>query len=242
MNLRRRRHAAASLLAAGLLLAGCSGRLDAPDGAVLSGDPIPQGWLAEAAEVVPLDRGRSRIAVRVYRAGRLARLGHNHLVEVIELDGELRILPTGGGVARLVFRPDRMRVDDPAARSRAGAAFSQMPDDAAVEGTRSNMLGSQVLDAAAWPQARVLARIDDLGAAQPQAEVHLSLRGVGRRYRLPVTVERTTDRLSVSGSLQLRQSDFGIVPFSVMGGALQVRDVLDVDFHVAGRVSGPALW
>ncbi len=237
----KRCRVAASLLVVGLLLVGCSGRPDVPGGAVLSGDPVPQGWLAEAAEVVPLDRNRSRIAVRVYRAGRLARLGHNHLVEVTELDGELRALPSGGGVARLVFRPDRLRVDDPAARARAGEAFAQMPDTAAIEGTRSNMLGPQVLDAAGWPQVRVLARIDDLGAAQPQAEVHLSLRGVGRRYRLPVTVERTTGAVSVSGSLKMKQSDFGVVPFSVMGGALQVRDVLEIDFRVAGRISGPAL-
>jgi hypothetical protein len=35
------------------------------------------------------------------------------------------------------------------------------------------------------------------------------------------------------GALQLRQSDFGITPFSVAGGAIQVADVLEVSFVIA---------
>ena len=233
--------AAAGILAASVLLAGCAGRHAAPDGAELAGEPVPQEWLAEAAKVVPLDGARSQILVRIYRSGRLARLGHNHAIEVADLTGELMGLSAGGGLARLRFRPDQLRVDDPAARARAGEAFSQLPDDGAVEGTRRNMLGPEVLDAEAWPEVGVLARIDDLNAARPEAEIHLSLRGVGRLYRVPVLIQTVTGGISVSGSLQIKQSDYGITPFSVMGGALQVRDMLDVDFRIVGRLSDGAL-
>jgi hypothetical protein len=235
------RPVAAGILAASVLLSGCAGRHAAPDGAELAGEPVPQAWLAEAAKVVPLDRERSQILVRVYRAGRLARLGHNHAIEVADLTGELLSLAAGGGLARLRFRPERLRVDDPAVRARAGDAFAQLPDDAAIEGTRRNMLGPQVLDTEAWPEIGVLARIDDLNAARAEAEIHLSLRGVGRLYRVPVLVQTLPGEVSVSGSLQIRQSDYGIAPFSVMGGALQVRDMLDVDFRIVGRLSGGAL-
>lgn len=236
-----RRRSAACILCAGMLLHGCADRLAAPRGDGLAGAPVPPTWLVGAAEVVPLDRGRSRIDVRVYRAGRLARLGHNHVAEVADLEGELWRLSSGGGVARLRFHAQQMRLDDPAARARAGDAFSQMPDGRAVEGTRRNMLGPQVLDAETWPEVQVLARIDDLNAARSEAEVQVTLRGVARRYRAPVSIASVPGQIRVSGSLQLKQSDFGITPFSVMGGALQVRDVLDVDFRVVGRVSDGAL-
>jgi hypothetical protein len=236
-----RRCSAACILCAGMLLHGCADRPLVPHGEGLAVPPVPQAWLAGAAEAVPLDRGRSRIDVRVYREGRLARLGHNHVVEVADLDGELWTLSSGGGVAQLRFHPQQMRVDDPAARARAGDAFSPVPDSGAVEGTRRNMLGPQVLDAGTWPEVQVLARIDDLDAAESEAQVQVTLRGVARRYRAPVSVTSVRGQILVSGSLQLKQSDFGITPFSVMGGALQVRDLVDVDFRVAGRVSDRAL-
>jgi len=232
---------AACVLVASVLFSGCAGRYPAPDGAELAGEPVPQAWLTEAATAVPLDGERSQILVRVYRTGRLARLGHNHAIEVVDLTGELKSLSAGGGLARLRFRPEQLRVDDPAARARAGDAFAQLPDDGAIEGTRRNMLGPQVLDAEAWPEVGVLARIDDLSAARPEAQIHLSLRGVGRLYRMPVLVQSLPGEIRVSGSLQIKQSDYGITPFSVMGGALQVRDTLDVDFRIVGRLSDGAL-
>jgi polyisoprenoid-binding protein YceI len=167
----------------------------------------------------------------------LAHLGHNHLVEVRGLRGALRRLNGGGGLAQLGFRVDEMRVDDPAARALAGSDFAQTPDAAAVTGTRANMLGEKVLNAARWPEIQVSARIADLAAAQPLADIQVSLHGVGRRYQTPVRIQASPGRVSVTGSLFLRQSDFGMAPFSVLGGALQVRDAIEVDFRVVGRNS-----
>jgi hypothetical protein len=43
-----------------------------------------------------------------------------------------------------------------------------------------------------------------------------------------------------AGELRLRQSDFGITPFSVLGGALTVEDELRVRYRLlARRVAGP---
>jgi hypothetical protein len=219
------------------LLGGCA--LPPSPEPEIHGEPAPRAWLAEPGEPLALDAGRSRISLRVYRAGRLARLGHNHVVEASAPAGEFRRLADGGGLAQLRIDPRRLRVDDPAARARYGEAFAQMPDAEAVAGTRQNMLGPAVLDAAAWPQITVLARIDDLAAARPVAELHLTLRGVGRRYRVPVSVRVEQGVFEVRGALSLRQSDFGIAPFAVLGGALKVRDAVDVDFVlVGGKTAG----
>ena len=197
-------------------------------------DAPPLDWLTAPGESVPLDTAASRIDIRVYRAGRLASLGHNHAIEVTGLEGRLWRLGDGGGLADLRIRPDRLRVDDAAARARAGPAFEQMPDARAIAGTRRNMLGEQVLDAANWPEIRVLARVPTLAVGSTNAEVYFSLRGNGRLMTVPVRIEQDTRRLRVSGNVSLQQSAFGITPFSVFGGALAVRDTVELEFVIGG--------
>ena len=45
-------------------------------------------------------------------------------------------------------------------------------------------------------------------------------------------------------SFQVRSAkgEPGIAPFAVFGGALQMRDGIEVDFRVVGRNSGGAVW
>ncbi len=206
----------------------------------MPGDPAPRGWWGEGVPL-RLDAGRSTITLRVYRDGWLARLGHNHLIEVTGLRGTLRRLDTGEGVAELSFRPDRLRVDDPSGRAAAGVDFAAWPDATAIEDTRRNMLGPRVLDAASWPEVRVLARVAELSGATALADIHLSVRGYGRRYRVPVTVGHGDGEVVVAGTLVVRQSELGIRPFSVLGGALEVRDAIEVDFRIIGRNSDAAM-
>lgn len=183
----------------------------------------------------------SWITIRVYRDGRLARFGHNHVIEVDGLQARLKLLDTGAAVALLQFRADRLRVDDPQARARAGEGFDQIPDAKSVDGTRRNMLGADVLDAGTWPEIGVAARIDNLDAAAPEAQIDLSLRGIGRRYSVPVVIAREGLDVTVSGSLSLSQKALGMTPFSILGGALRVHDRVDVEFRISGRKSKPTL-
>ena len=100
----------------------------------------------------------------------------------------------------------------------------------------------QLLSRAIVELDTVLRLPDDLRAARPQAEIHLSLRGLGRRYRIPVVIGRGGGTISVSGSVALQQTDLGITPFAALGGALSVRNRIDVDFRIIGRNGRPRLW
>jgi hypothetical protein len=42
------------------------------------------------------------------------------------------------------------------------------------------------------------------------------------------------DRLLVSGSFVLRQTDFGVQPLSLLGGLLSVQDAVVIEFKLAG--------
>ena len=53
--------------------------------------------------------------------------------------------------------------------------------------------------------------------------------------QIPVNVEGLPERLGASASFVLRQSDFGITPYSALGGLLAVQDAIVIEFKLLGR-------
>lgn len=237
----RRSYAAILLVAACALLAGCAAPPPAETvgdhrtaSAVGSGEQLA-AILAERYQPTPGSRvyrvvpEHSLVRIRVYRAGTLARLGHNHLIAVRELHGWWRQGGDGAGRGDLWFAVDRLTVDEPALRRAAGGDFAapQAPD--AIAATRDNMLGERVLAADGHPLVTVAARYRP---ASGSAELRIRLRGVERRYRVPVELSERGRRQQLRGELALRLSDFGLEPFSTLGGALRVADELRINFRV----------
>lgn len=185
------------------------------------------------AQLYRVDPDGSTVTLRVHRAGRLAALGHNHVITSTAETGRAWTTgePEGSGfevrvpVAGLV-------VDDPAARAAAGADFPGEVSDAARDGTRRNMLRAEVLDGEHFPEIVVSA--DALGGswAQPVVTARVTLKGTTRTIEIPLAIERGTDTLAARGSFRILQSDFGITPFSVGGGAIAVADAVDVAFEI----------
>ena len=225
------------VLGALALLSACAVPVPAPPPRGVAEAPPVRPPL-EAGERVYLVSGpRSRIRVRVSRGGRLARLGHDHLVTVRGLEGEVRWRPGVGGRAWLRLPVARLEVDDP--RARAAAGLGPPLPDGAVSGTRENMLGPRVLDAARHPWVTLQAQTLALVAGRARVRLKIRLHGVGRSFELPVVVEEGPGTLTATGTLALRQSDFGITPYSVLGGALQVVDRLQIDFRLVAEAPGP---
>jgi len=188
--------------------------------------PAPAG-----AVVYALDPARSRLEARVYRAGPLARLGHNHVVTAGGATGRAWVgaTPADSGF-EVVVPVASLVVDDPAARAAAGPDFAGEVPESAREGTRANMTRPEVLDVAAYPTVtlRCTGLLGDWSA--PRAPVDVTLRGVTRRIEVPVAIERSAATLTARGEFMLRQTDFGITPFSVAGGAIQVADEVVLSF------------
>jgi hypothetical protein len=162
--------------------------------------------------------------VLVFRGGTAARLGHNHVLRA----GDLRVSQDAAGPT-LRFRLDALQVDPPALRAALGPAFASSVDDAARDGTRANLL--KALDAAAHPEVRV-STLQQVGEGPRRAvEVEISLHGVVRRQWFVAEVQGTR----VRGEVVVRQSDFGIQPFTVLGGLLAVQDALIVQFDLGQR-------
>ncbi|WP_394511207.1 YceI family protein [Roseateles sp. DXS20W] len=170
----------------------------------------------------PVVEGASALRVLVYRGGTAARLGHNHVLQAADLRVDW---PAAGPVLR--FRLDALAVDPPALRARLGDAFASAVDDDARAGTRANLL--KALDAGAHPEVvvRTLQQVGEGGRRAVEAEI--TLHGVSRRQWFVAEVDGPRAR----GEVVVRQSDFGIQPFTVLGGLLAVQDALLVQFELA---------
>jgi len=205
-------------------------------------DSVVLAESVEAAVNVPsgapryaVDPEESEIRLLVYRGGPLARFGHNHVI-VGRVRGEIR---AGEGAAASGFRleipVESFAVDPPAARAEEGAEFAAQISESARRGTRENLLGADVLDAAKHP----LIRIESIALVGPEwgptVTARVTLRGVARDLRFAAAVLRQHGKLAVVASFRLNQSEFGIEPFSALNGGLLVRDPLDIRIRVAAR-------
>lgn len=195
-----------------------------------------------AAVKVPADAPRflvdaeaSEIRLLVYRAGPLARFGHNHVISG-RVRGEIR---AGERAAESGFRleipVESFIVDPRAARAEEGEEFAAEVSEEARQATRDNMLGKDVLDAASLP----LIEINSIALVGPRwnptVHARATLHGATRDLRFPAAVMQQGDLLTVVAGFRVRHSDFDLIPFTTLGGGLQVRDPIDIRLRLVAR-------
>jgi hypothetical protein len=212
-------------------LASCTPLPPAPARAPAPAAPVAMpapAWQQQGAQLLHIVPQESLLTVTVRRGGALARLGHDHVVASRSLQG---VVAPAAGRAQFQFRLDEMSVDEEGLRQAAGLTTTPSAD--AIAGTRHNML-VRVLDAERYPWVRVEAR--RTGNTEV-LDADLTLHGVTRAVQLPVRITAAADGrgLQASGSLLLKQSDFGIVPFAILGGAMAVQDQMELAFRITAR-------
>ena len=217
-----------------VVLAGCAGggRVGTPG---VQGPSAAGSTITVPASATPfdVDSTKSQLTVLVYRTGPLARLGHNHAITSRQVSGVVWIGSTVAASGFEIRVPvSSLVVDDPVARAAAGPEFPGAVPDDARSGTTANMQRAEVLDAERYPEIDV--RAESATGTWQQAVVHATVRLKDMRRDIDVPVELHVEggTVSASGTFQVRQTDFGITPFSVAGGAVQVADVVDVRFDI----------
>jgi hypothetical protein len=179
-------------------------------------------------EVLQIDPTRSLVVIEVRRAGSLATLGHDHVVASHDVQG---YVAPNEGRADFYIRLDQLAVDEP--ELRAEAAFDTQPSESAIAGTRENML--RKFNAEAHPYAIVSVERVDAGGGGTQLDISIALNGVTRALHVPAKIEQSPGQVTVTGRVALAQTAFEITPFSILGGALQVQDQVEVRFAVRAR-------
>ena len=208
--------------------------------------PAPGPAVVAPAAAVPagpayrIDPARSELRILAYKSGALARLGHNHVIESHELVGEVHLASAGvlaGAAFSTTVPVAGFIVDASASRREEGADFASVPSSADIEGTRKNLLGPGVLDAAAFPTLTVDGTTS-VTAAGVTAHARLLVHGHASTIEVPLSVTQGPQLLTIRGGFGVAQSSLGMTPFSVGLGALSVRDELEVRFTIVA-VEGP---
>jgi hypothetical protein len=212
-----------------LLLAACAVKAPPPRAPAAPAPSISaEAWYQQAArsgkKVYRIDAAQSLITVTVRRGGALARFGHDHVVASRSVAG---LVAPDAGRADFHFRLDQMTVDEAALRSAAG--LDTQPGAEAIAGTRENML-TRVLDAARHPV--VMLHAERVPGKTDLLRLTVTLHGVARTVEVPVAIEQSKGTITASGELRLLQTDFGITPMSVMGGAMVVQDPMELRFRI----------
>lgn len=219
-------------IALGCLLAACPRVTRPPVEEKPALPPAPTADL-RGAVIYDVNPQASEVHILVYRGGTLARLGHNHVMTSRSLSGRVWVnaaLEKSG--FELSFAVAQLIVDDPEARRAAGSDFPPDIPQADRDGTRNNMLKVEVLDTDHYPDV-TLQSVRVAGTAQaPQITARIKIKDASRDIPIAANVQLQDPRLIATGEFDLQQTDFGIKPFSVGLGTLEVQDRLHLRFKI----------
>jgi hypothetical protein len=231
-----------TMVAALVIVAGCRSTPEpAPPANASQSQPARSAPMPThpGAQALQVDPDRTVVTVIVRRAGPLAKLGHDHVITSADEAGSVWLgsTPVDSSFA-LTLPVERFDVDLPEARAAAGPEFAAPVPDEARAGTRQNMLRAAVLDGEHFPTITLRSAAASGVWPQPIVRVAVTLKGVERGQEIPVLVERDANGVIARGELRLNQTEFGMTPFSVAGGAIQVADTLEIRFEIAASSTG----
>jgi len=201
-----------------------------------------EDFSGKAGKVFRVDSDASTVHIFLWRGGPMAAKGHNHVLAVKQMRGAV-YLPEDmlSNEARfdIVFPVQEIAVDPLPLREQIGGAFTGTGmTEKGARGTRQNMLGEKALNADRFP--RIGLSSNQFYGEPPKLvlDTAVTIHGIQRRRLVPITLNVEEDRLTARGAFAVRQTDFGIEPFSAMAGALYLLDPLMVEFEIVAR-TGP---
>ncbi|MDE3136047.1 MAG: YceI family protein [Acidobacteriota bacterium] len=176
---------------------------------------------AVAAARRPVDATHSRVLVDVSKSGFLSVFAHDHSIQAPIASG---YVDSGQRAAvELRFETGNLRVLDP-----------ELPADTRQE-IEQTMLGSKVLDASQFPEILFVSRsVAGKGPGGWRVVGELTLHGQTH----PVTLDVAESGGVYEGSVEIRQTDFGIKPIQLARGTVKVKDVVLIHFEI--RLQVPA--
>ena len=164
-----------------------------------------------------IDVGKSALTVRVYKSGLFSAFAHDHEIRAPIQSGSF---DEQKRLVGLKVNSRELKVLDP------GVSDS---DRAKVQET---MLGPKVLDSQRFSEISFRSTsIDEDHKGRWIVNGELTLHGQTR----PVKVDVEGQNAHYRGTARLRQTEFGIEPVSIAGGAVKVKDEVRIEFEIWGK-------
>jgi len=166
-----------------------------------------------------IDPAASTLTVKVWKTGLFSAFAHNHEISAPIASGTVN--DEDKASVKFVVNTRGMKVLDPEASASTRAEVEH------------NMLSEQVLDTKQYPEI-VFESTNVQPAGNDAYTVSGNLNLHGQAHPVRVAVKRTGPN-KYQGSARLRQTTFDIQPITIGGGAVKVKDEIDITFTIILR-------
>jgi len=186
--------------------------------------------VADIAGTFQLGPDAGRVLIKTRRAGLAAKAGHDLTIEITRLSARV-VVPADAGAAGAEITAE-LDLGSLAVREGTGGAKPLTDKDRGdIKNSARKILGDQ---AASFASARVIPANSGSGPGSGSGSGGaiagtLTLNGRSQPVRLQVT---SPGPGRYRGGATIRQTDFGITPYSGFFGALKLRDEIGVEFEV----------
>jgi YceI-like domain len=191
--------------------------------------------VADITGTYALGPGDGRVLVKTGREGLAARAGHDLTLEITKWSASVTVPDAGGGVASATVTAE-LDLGSLAVREGTGGAKPLSDRDRRdIQAQAGKILGDAAT--ASFASSRVIPSSSGAAASSGATvngaiEGTLTMRGASRPLRLQVASPAPG---VYRGSATLRQTDFGITPYSGFFGALKLRDEISIEVEVKIR-------
>jgi polyisoprenoid-binding protein YceI len=191
--------------------------------------------VADIAGTYELGPGAGRVLVRTGREGLAARAGHDLTLEITQWSAQVTIPGAADGGLAAATLTASLDLASLAVREGTGGAKPLSDKDRRdIQHQARKILGTTA--PASFASTQVIPAAGSGGDGT--IEGSLTLHGTSGPMRLEVT-SPAAGRYRGSGTV--RQTDFGITPYSGFFGALKLRDTVTVEFEVTIEVKDQEL-
>jgi polyisoprenoid-binding protein YceI len=175
---------------------------------------------------------QSKFTVQAFAEGLLSAFGHDPVLAIKVFAGEVQFVPGSFESAslKIVIKADSIVLTDEVKEK----------DRLEIEQT----MREQVLEIAKYPEIVFVSSsisVTRLAEGRYRARVigDLTFHGVTQK-NLWITTQAsvTGEELRAQGDFSLKQSDFGIKPFSAVGGTIKLKNELKFSFDIAAQKQG----
>jgi len=178
--------------------------------------------------VLHLDQSHGSLLVRTSVEGRIARMGHRLTLQIAQWTAEVSL--TDSQPTSAVLRADLTNLDVLAAEG--GVTPLTPMDRSAIKRNAGKAMKTKKHPSALFTCPGMVPG----NTIEPENEGislsgSLSIAGVTRPFMATVHAQEVDGMWQVSTASTVRQSDFGIKPYSLMVGAVRVGDDVAIEFH-----------
>ena len=173
---------------------------------------MPAGTCLAASS--PVDVEHSTLTIHVFKKGLFSGFAHDHEIAA----------PLSSGTVDLAALSVEVHFD-----AQKLKVLDREASDADRAKTQQTMLSEKVLDSTRFPEIVFVSHTLKPGGENIYTvEGDLSLHGVTHTLTFPVSLRNG----HYTGSVELKQTDFGIAPISLFGGSVKVKDVVEITLDV----------